>query len=118
LHVHTDTDARGFGRAPGARQGMFAVESQMDLIARELGMKPAEFRMKNLIGEGEENALSRKMTGVKARETLKTALDAAGWKKPRPGRNYGRGVAMYERGTGAGKGWIVVSAELDGSFTI
>ena len=118
LQVYTNTVPCGFWRAPGALQGMFAVESHMDLIARELGMDPAEFRMKNLIGEGEENALGRKMTGVKARETLKAALDAAGWKKPRPGRNYGRGVAMYERGTGAGKGWIVVTAELDGSFTI
>ena len=90
----------------------------MDLIARELGMDPAEFRMKNLIGEGEENALGRKMTGVKARETLKAALDAAGWKKPKPGPNFGRGVAMYERATGAGKGWILVTAELDGTFTI
>src|SRR5262249_4270361 len=25
---------------------------------------------------------------------------------------------MYERATGAGKGWILVTAELDGSFTI
>ncbi|TMA07240.1 MAG: hypothetical protein E6J89_16830, partial [Deltaproteobacteria bacterium] len=72
----------------------------------------------NLIGEGEENALGRKLTGVKARETLQAALDAAGWKKPKPGPNYGRGIAMYERATGAGKGWIVVTAELDGSFTV
>ncbi len=118
LQVYTNTVPCGFWRAPGALQGMFAVESHMDLIARELGMDPAEFRMKNLIGEGEENALGRKMTGVKARETLKAALDAAGWKKPKPGPSCGRGVAMYERGTGAGKGWIVVTAELDGSFTI
>src|SRR5438128_2284542 len=118
LQVYTNTVPCGFWRAPGALQGMFAVESHMDLIARELGMDPAEFRMKNLIGEGEENALGRKMIGVKARETLKAALDAAGWKKPKAGPNCGRGVAMYERGTGAGKGWIVVTAELDGSFTI
>ena len=118
LQVYTNTVPCGFWRAPGALQGMFAVESHMDLIARELGMDPAEFRMKNLISEGEENALGRKMTGVKARETLRAALDAAGWKKPKPGANYGRGVAMYERATGAGKGWILVTAELDGSFTI
>src|SRR2546427_572290 len=118
LQVYTNTVPCGFWRAPGALQGMFAVESHMDLIARELGMDPAEFRMKNLIGEGEENALGRKMTGVKARETLKAALDAAGWKKPKPGPNFGRGVAMYERATGAGKGWILVTAELDGTFTI
>ncbi len=118
LQVYTNTVPCGFWRAPGALQGMFAVESHMDLVARELGLDPAEFRMKNLIGEGEENALGRKMMSVKARETLKAALDAAGWKKPKPGPNYGRGVAMYERGTGAGKGWILVSAELDGTFTI
>jgi CO/xanthine dehydrogenase Mo-binding subunit len=118
LQVYTNTVPCGFWRAPGALQGMFAVESHMDLIARELGMDPAGFRMKNLIGEGEENALGRKLIGVKARETLKAALDAAGWKQPKPGPHYGRGVAMYERGTGAGKGWILVTAELDGTFTI
>lgn len=118
LQVYTNTVPCGFWRAPGALQGMFAVESHMDLVAKELSMDPAAFRMKNLIAEGEENALGRKITGVKARETLKAALDAAGWKRPKSGPNYGRGVAMYERGTGAGKGWILVSAELDGTFTV
>ncbi len=118
LQVYTNTVPCGFWRAPGALQAMFAVESHMDLVARKLGIDPAEFRMKNLIREGEENALGKRLTGVKARETLKAALDAAGWKKPKAGPNYGRGVAMYERATGAGKGWIVVTAELDGSFTI
>ena len=118
LQVYTNTVPCGFWRAPGALQGMFAVESHMDLVARELRMDPAEFRLKNAIREGDENALGRKLIGVKARETLKAALDIAGWKKPKAGPNYGRGVAMYERATGAGKGWIMVTAELDGSFTI
>jgi carbon-monoxide dehydrogenase large subunit len=118
LQVYTNTVPCGFWRAPGALQAMFAVESHMDLIAKKLGIDPAEFRLKNLIGEGEENALGKSWRGVKARETLKAALDAAGWKKPKPGPNYGRGVAMYERATGAGKGWIVVNAELDGTFTV
>jgi CO/xanthine dehydrogenase Mo-binding subunit len=97
---------------------MFAVESHMDLIAKELGMDPAEFRMKNLVGEGDENALGKRWRGVKARETLQAALDAAGWKKPKPGPHYGRGLAMYERGTGAGKSWLVLTAERDGTFTV
>src|ERR687887_1021770 len=71
LQVYTNTVPCDFWRAPGALQGMFAVESHMDLVARELGMDPAEFRMKNIIGESEENALGRKLLGVKARETLK-----------------------------------------------
>jgi CO/xanthine dehydrogenase Mo-binding subunit len=116
--VYTNTVPCGFWRAPGAIHAMFAVESHMDLIAKELGMDPVEFRMKNLVGEGDENALGRTWRGVKARETLQAALDAAGWNKRKPGPNYGRGVAMYERGTGAGKGWIVLTAELDGTFTV
>jgi CO/xanthine dehydrogenase Mo-binding subunit len=117
IQVYTNIVPGGFWRAPGALQAMFAVESHMDLVAKALGMDPAEFRLKNLIDEGEENALGRRWTGVKARKTLQAALEAVGWKKPKP-RNYGRGIAMYERGTGAGKAWIVLTAERDGSFTI
>lgn len=118
IQVYTNFVPGGFWRAPGAIQAMFAVESHMDLVAKELGMDPAEFRLKNLVGEGEENALGRRWTGVKARQTLQAALDASDWKKPKPGPNYGRGIAMYERGTGAGKAWIVLTAERDGTFTI
>ncbi len=117
LQVYTNTVPCGFWRAPGAIQAVFASESHMDLIARELKMDPAKFRMMNLIGEGEENALGKSWIGVKAKETLKAALDAAAWKSPkRP--NVGRGVAMYERGTGAGKVWVNLTAEADGTLTV
>ena len=117
LQVYTNTVPCGFWRAPGAIQAVFASESHMDLIAKELKMDPGKFRMINLIGEGEENALGKSWTGVKAKETLKAALDAAGWKSPKRA-NVGRGVAMYERGTGSGKVWVILTAELDGTFTV
>ncbi len=117
LQVYTNTVPCGFWRAPGAIQAVFATESHMDMIAKELKMDPAKFRMINLVGEGEENSLGKSWIGVKAKETLKAALDAAGWKSPkRP--NVGRGVAMYERGTGAGKVWVNLTAEADGTFTV
>jgi CO/xanthine dehydrogenase Mo-binding subunit len=117
LQVYTNTVPCGFWRAPGAIQAVFASESHMDLIARELKMDPAKFRMINLVGEGEENALGRSWAGVKAKETLKAALDAAGWRSPKRA-NIGRGVAMYERGTGAGKAWVNLTAEPDGTLTV
>ncbi len=117
LQVYTNTVPCGFWRAPGAIQAVFASESHMDLIARELKMDPAKFRMINLVGEGEENALGKSWSGVKAKETLQAALSAAGWKKPK-GPNVGRGVAMYERGTGAGKVWVNLTAETDGMLTV
>ncbi|HYJ16885.1 MAG TPA: xanthine dehydrogenase family protein molybdopterin-binding subunit [Candidatus Limnocylindria bacterium] len=117
LQVYTNTVPCGFWRAPGAIQAAFASESHMDLIAKELKMDPAKFRMMNLVGEGEENSLGKSWSGVKAKETLKAALDAADWKSPKRA-NVGRGLAMYERGTGAGKVWVNLTAELDGSLTV
>jgi CO/xanthine dehydrogenase Mo-binding subunit len=117
LQVYTNTVPCGFWRAPGAIQAVFASESHMDLIARELKMDPAKFRMTNLIGEGEENALGKSWGGVKAKETLQAALSAAGWNSPKRA-NFGRGLAMYERGTGAGKVWVNLTAEADGTFTV
>ena len=117
LQVYTNTVPCGFWRAPGAIQAVFASESQMDLIARELKMDPAKFRMMNLVGEGDVNALGKTWSGVKAKETLKAALEAADWKAPKRA-HVGRGVAMYERGTGAGKVWVNLTAEADGGFTV
>ena len=117
LQVYTNTVPCGFWRAPGAIQAVFASESHMDLLARELQMDPAKFRMINLVGEGEENALGKSWGGVKAKETLQAALSAANWKSPKRA-NVGRGVAMYERGTGAGKAWVNLTAELDGTITV
>jgi len=118
LQVYTNTIPCGFWRAPGAIQAVFASESHLDLIARELKMDPAKFRMMNLVGEGEQNALGKSWSGVKAKETLQAALDASGWKTKKAGPNYGRGVAMYERGTGSGKVWVILTAETDGTFTV
>jgi CO/xanthine dehydrogenase Mo-binding subunit len=117
LQVYTNTVPCGFWRAPGAIQAVFASESHMDLIARDLKMDPAKFREINLVGEGEENALGKSWGGVRAKETLRAALSASGWKAPKRA-NFGRGVAMYERGTGAGKVWVNLTAEPDGTLTV
>jgi xanthine dehydrogenase molybdenum-binding subunit len=117
LQVYTNTVPCGFWRAPGAIQAVFASESHIDLIARALKMDPAKFRLINLVGEGEENALGKSWKGVKAKETLEAALSAGGWNNSKRA-NVGRGVAMYERGTGAGKVWVNLTAELDGSLTV
>lgn len=118
LQIYTNTAPNGFWRAPGALQAMFAVECHMDLLAQEMGMDPAEFRLMNMVSEGAENALGVRLVGVKARETLQAALDAAGWGTPKPSPTYGRGIAMYERFTGAGAAWLGLRAETDGTLTI
>jgi xanthine dehydrogenase molybdenum-binding subunit len=55
---------------------------------------------------------------VRFREVLQAALDAAGWKRRKPGPNYGRGVAMFGRHIGGGITGLSLAAEPDGSFTV
>src|SRR5207248_1446811 len=94
LQIYTNTTPGGYFRGPGAHQYTFAVESHTDIIARELGIDPAEFRFRNLMEAGDEDALANPVRVIRARETLRAALDAAGWDDPGPGPNHGRGVAL------------------------
>jgi len=104
-------------RTPGSPQTTFAVESHIDIIARELGMDPVAFRMKNLLNDGEASPFGQKLKGIVVKETLKKALDSAGWEKPK-GENTGRGVAVYERPSGAGKSGAAITIESDGRVNV
>lgn len=104
-------------RTPGSPQTTFAMESQIDIIARELGMDPVEFRMNNLLNAGDATPFGQKLQGIVVRETLKRALDVSGWKKPKA-KNIGRGVAVYERPSGAGKSGAAITIEANGSVMV
>jgi carbon-monoxide dehydrogenase large subunit len=104
-------------RTPGSPQTIFAMESQIDIIARELGMDPVKFRMENLLNDGEPTPFGQKLKGIVVKETLQKALSAAGWKKPKA-KSTGRGVAVYERPSGAGKSGAAITVESDGSVIV
>lgn len=117
LQVYTNSVPRGYFRAPGAHQYTFAVESHTDMLARALGMDPAEFRLRNLLSEGEVDAAGNTLRGMKAREVLQAALRAADWGEPLPA-GFGRGIGLFGRRIGAGPSGAVITAEADGSFTV
>ncbi|MDO8700478.1 MAG: xanthine dehydrogenase family protein molybdopterin-binding subunit [Deltaproteobacteria bacterium] len=104
-------------RTPGSPQVVFAMESQIDIIARALGMDPVAFRRKNLLNDGDPSPFGQKLKGILAHETLKKAVDASGWKKPKA-KNVGRGVAIYERPSGAGRSGAAITIETDGGVTV
>jgi carbon-monoxide dehydrogenase large subunit len=117
LQIYTNTVPGGYYRSPGAIATIFALESHTDLIAKELKMDPAEFRLKNLIGDGEEDAVGQRLNDVRFREVFKAALDSAGWNKPKsPG--IGRGIALTARHISGGDTGIILTAEADGKFTV
>ena len=79
---------------------------------------PAEFRLRNMIGEGEEDAIGARLHGIKAREVLQAALNAAGWDRPKPGPNHGRGIALFGRLIGGGAAGAVMTAEPEGTIAV
>ena len=117
LHVYTNTVPGGHMRSPGSPQAVFALESHLDDIARRLGLDPFDFRMRNLVVDGDETAWGARFAQVRARETLQAAADAAGYAAPKP-RFVGRGVAMGDHGAGGGLGNAEVRLRPDGSVVL
>ena len=116
-HVYTNTIPGGYMRGPGESQAVFALESHIDELARAVGLDPVEFRRRNLVQEGDETAFGVHFDGVRAIETLETAVIAAGFEAPK-GKNVGRGVAVGERPAGGGIGNAAVTFRPDGSVLL
>ena len=111
--AYTNNVPGGIARAPGQPQVVFAGESQMEIIARELGLDPIDFRLLNVVGDGDEWPVGSGRQGVMARRSLELARQASGWDTS-PGPWRGRGVAISERGIGSGQSGLIVTLHTDG----
>jgi CO/xanthine dehydrogenase Mo-binding subunit len=59
--VYTDNTYAGSLRGFGAPQAIFAIESQIEELARKLGVDPLELRLKNMLAPGKRNATGELM---------------------------------------------------------
>ena len=118
--VYTNMVPCGSLRAPGDPQTIFGAESQIDIIARDLGIDPCELRLNNLLRPGDLPPSGHHWTDMKGEETLCQACEAAGYgtEKLQGRRKIGRGIAMGERHIGGGDSRSQVMVELDGSVTL
>ncbi|WP_309492269.1 xanthine dehydrogenase family protein molybdopterin-binding subunit [Candidatus Hecatella orcuttiae] len=96
--VYTNSPVTACLRGYAARQPVFAIECQMDIIAKELGMDPIELRLKNSLEEGDRNIIGEKLTSVGAKACLKAiAEEMKKWgalKRVDGSIRRGRGVAI------------------------
>ncbi|MCP5367306.1 MAG: xanthine dehydrogenase family protein molybdopterin-binding subunit [Hyphomicrobiales bacterium] len=79
-------------RAPGAPIAVFAVETVVDELAREIAMDPLELRLRNSAREGTKTYYGAKFGPIGHAETLEAAKAHAHYAAPL-GPNQGRGVA-------------------------
>lgn len=116
--VYTNKIPCGHMRSPGDPQGIFANESQMDLVAKRLGMDPIQFRKKNFMHDGDIDPTGEEFSYIKTDETLEKALADAGYQRPKANKNTGRGVALVQWTPAGGVGTVAISIGEDGIVTI
>jgi CO/xanthine dehydrogenase Mo-binding subunit len=115
--VYTNKIPCGHMRSPGDPQGFFANESQLDLVAKKLGMDRIKFRQKNLMRDGDQDPTGQKVDYIKTEETLRRALKEAGFYRPKA-KNVGRGVALVQWMPNGGSGTVGIKIDAQGLVTI
>src|SRR5213592_3260840 len=116
--VYTNKTNCGSFRAPSGPQANFAVESQMDMIADALGLDPLDFRLKNIVREGDEGPTGQVLTAVGLEECLRRAAAAIGWADRRPTADRGKGLACGWWTTTGGSSGVYVKLNPDGTVAL
>src|SRR5262245_57642598 len=116
--VYTNKTNCGSYRAPSGPQANFAVESQMDIMADALSLDPLEFRLRNIVREGDEGPTGQVLEGVSVEECLVKAAAAIGWKDRRPEPGRGKGLSCGWWTTTGGSSGVYVKINPDGTVTL
>ena len=107
--IYTNTPISGAMRGFGGVQSGFAIESHMDLLAKDLGLDPIEFRLRNITAPNMVTVNKMHLTTNGLRECIEKAAKAADWQKKRGNPKYHK-TGKIRRGIGIG-----IAADVMGS---
>ena len=120
--MYTNRTPAGALRGFGIPQLVWAYESHMDLIARELGIDPVEIRRRNILREGRPQASGTAMKDAAIEQVLDTIAQRMNWQAP-----FERGNGAVRRGRGVAIGFkasispttsvAIINVSADGSTT-
>ena len=91
--LYTNRPPAGALRGFGIPQLVWAYESHTDIIARELGIDPVEFRRRNILREGRPQAAGTKMKDAAIEAVLDCLAQKMNWSSP-----FDRGSGVVRRG--------------------
>jgi len=92
--VYTNKSVSGAFRGYGSLQVRFADESQMDMIAGELGIDPIKLRLRNVVESGDTTVSGKKITSCGIGECLLKVEEASDWAEKRQVKEQGRGIGV------------------------
>ncbi|MDD5206609.1 MAG: molybdopterin-dependent oxidoreductase, partial [Desulfobacterales bacterium] len=93
-HVYTNKPVGGAMRGHGIPQARFAIERQIDLIAKRIGVDAAEMRVINAIRAGMPHPAGFIINTCGFADSVTEAAKAIGWKEKRGKLPFGRGVGL------------------------
>ena len=102
--VFTNVPPGGAMRGVGNGGYGFGTEIAMDKHAHEIGMDPAEFRLKNFVKKGTTTIIGAKITSCGVSQCVQEAVKRVPWKEKRPsadGKKRGYGLSAAVHFTGA-----------------
>lgn len=97
--VYTNLPPAGPYRGVGVPHVAWAYESEMDRIARHLGMDPVELRLKNLLQEGDVFVTGESLVSVGISDCLRQVASGIGW-RGREEQGNGASEGSLRRGKG------------------
>jgi 4-hydroxybenzoyl-CoA reductase alpha subunit len=102
--AYTNLPACGAMRGNGTPQPRFAFESQLDLLAADLGMDPLELRRRNALRANEKTVNDLQITSCEFGQCLDLVEQKSGWKEKRgklpPGKGIGAACGSFISGAG------------------
>lgn len=111
--VYTNLPPAGAFRGFGITQVVWGYECQADLMARELGMDPVEFRRINLLKDGQPHGTGTVMKDAALELVLERVASRMAWSRP-----ITRGQGTVRRGRGIGLGFKAMVAPTASVATI
>jgi CO/xanthine dehydrogenase Mo-binding subunit len=119
--VLTNKASAGALRAPGAHNATFAIESHMDIMAKELGLDALEVRLANAVAEGDLLPSGQPYPRIGLRECLEAIADSNVWKRrAEVAQQPNRGIALAVGGWMGGlqPASAIVCLNADGTINV
>jgi 4-hydroxybenzoyl-CoA reductase alpha subunit len=94
VRVFTNKPPCGPKRGHGTPQPRYALECHLDKLCHELGLDPAEWRLRNALAPGAVTANQMKVRTIGLRECLEKVVASSGFSSKRGRLGAGRGVGI------------------------
>ena len=104
-------------RAPSAPMAAFGIESTIDMLAKEIGMDPVEFRIKNAAKQGTQASYGPVYGPIGIKPTL-NAVKNHPHMRARLGKNQGRGMACGFWFNFGGQTSVDLNVGIDGTVSL